>query len=346
MENLSDKISDGKNLSDDELLWLIGGEYDESKLFAAADAVRQKYYGKAVYLRGLIEISNYCKNDCLYCGIRKSNSKVKRYRLSEEEILDCCNTGYKLGFRTFVLQGGEDAYYTDDVLCALIKKIKLNFKNCAVTLSLGERDRESLKKLFDAGADRYLLRHETADFVHYGRLHPPEMSALNRQRCLFDLKKIGYQTGSGFLIGSPYQTDEMIVKDLRFLQKLNPEMIGVGPFITHKDTPFAGFPCGTAEKTLRLIALLRLLFPKALIPATTALATINEDGRERGLKVGTNVVMPNLSPVKSRGLYELYDNKKHFAEEAAECIEKLKENIKKIGYEAVSDRGDALDFKV
>lgn len=346
MKELIDRLYSEGNLSDGEILMLISGEYDEKYFFESADKVRRKYYGTGVYLRGLIEISNYCKNDCLYCGIRRSNDKAVRYRLSENDILSCCDNGYELGFRTFVLQGGEDAYYTDDIMCQIIKKIKDKYPDCAVTLSLGERSLESYKKMFSAGADRYLLRHETADFEHYGRLHPDGMSAENRQRCLFELKRIGYQTGSGFMVGSPYQTDENLVEDLRFLQKLQPEMIGIGPYITHKDTPFSEFPSGTLKKTLRLVALLRLMFPMALIPAATALGTIAPNGRELGLCAGANVVMPNLSPVRTRKFYDLYDNKICTGEEAAECRGCLQRRIESVGYEIICGRGDAITRKI
>lgn len=341
MRELIDKLRDTQNLTDKEFENIITGEFDTKYLYSEADAVRQKYYSNKVYIRGLIEISNYCKNDCRYCGIRCSNKKVVRYRLSEEEILSCCREGYELGFRTFVMQGGEDAYYTDDVMCGLIKKIKENYPDCAVTLSLGERSYDSYKRLFDAGADRYLLRHETASEEHYRKLHPDNMKFEKRKECLFNLKKIGYQTGSGFMVGSPYQTTENIISDLRFLQELSPHMIGIGPYITHKDTPFADFKSGTLDMTLRLISILRLMFPKALIPATTALGTIDEKGREKGILAGANVVMPNLSPIKSRKLYELYDNKICTGDEAAECRANLEERMRFIGYEIVTDRGDA-----
>ncbi len=345
MDKIVDRLTDKRDVSDKELIRLIDEEYDEKYLFAAADSVRRKYYGDGVYLRGLIEVSNHCKNNCYYCGIRCGNAKAVRYRLTEEEILLCCDNGYRLGFRTFVMQGGEDAYYTDERMCRIIKSIKEKYPDCAVTLSLGERSESSFKKMFDAGADRYLLRHETADYAHYSRLHPSEMSAENRQKCLFGLKKIGYQVGSGFMVGSPYQTSENLVLDLRFLQRLKPEMIGIGPYITHKDTPFSHYPSGTLKKTLRLIAILRLMFPTALIPSTTALGTINPRGRELGLCAGANVVMPNLSPVSKRKLYDLYDNKICTGEEAAECCECLKRRIESVGYKVVCGRGDAAGFK-
>ncbi len=341
MRELIDKLKDTGDLTDKEFKTLITEKFDAEYLYSAADAVRRKYYDNKVYIRGLIEISNYCKNDCNYCGIRVSNKNAVRYRLTEEEILSCCENGYGLGFRTFVMQGGEDAYYKDDMMCDLIKKIKSSYPDCAVTLSLGERSYDSYKKLFDAGADRYLLRHETASEEHYQKLHPDNMSLKKRKECLFDLKKIGYQVGSGFMVGSPYQTSDNIVSDLRFLQELSPHMIGIGPYITHKDTPFAEFKSGTLDMTLRLISILRLMFPKALIPATTALGTIDERGREKGLLAGANVVMPNLSPIKSRKLYDLYDNKICTGEEAAEGLARLKERVKSVGYEIVTDRGDA-----
>lgn len=340
MKKLIDKLRDTKNLTDAEFISLLSDPIDEEYLYGEADKVRRKYYGNKVYIRGLIEVSNYCKNDCLYCGIRRSNGCAERYRLTEEEILSCCENGYELGFRTFVMQGGEDAYYTDDRLCALITEIKRRYPDCAVTLSLGERSYESYKRLFDAGADRYLLRHETADDTHYSKLHPENMSGEVRKECLFNLKKIGYQTGSGFMVGSPYQTVENIVQDLRFLQELKPDMIGIGPFITHKETPFADFQSGSFELTLRLISILRLMFPNVLLPATTALGTINPKGREMGLMAGANVVMPNLSPLKSRKLYDLYDNKICTGEEAAESKALLQKQVSSVGYEIVTERGD------
>lgn len=345
MKNLIDKLRETQNLDDSGLVRLITEDFDTSYLTSEADAVRQTHYGKKVFLRGLIEISNYCKNDCLYCGIRRSNSKAVRYRLSEEEILSCCENGYELGFRTFVMQGGEDSYYTDNVMCGLISEIKRRYPDCAVTLSLGERSYDSYKRMFDAGADRYLLRHETADDSHYSRLHPQNMSLAARKECLFNLKKIGYQTGSGFMVGSPFQTPESIVADLRFLQELQPEMIGIGPFISHKDTPFSDFESGSLSLTLKLLSILRLMFPKVLLPATTALGTIDSKGRELGLCAGANVVMPNLSPVKSRKLYDLYDNKICTGEEAAECRGCLEKRVNSVGYEIVSERGDAAEWK-
>ena len=342
MRNLVDKLKNDRNLSDSEYLRLITEDMDEQYLYCAADEIRQNYYGKKVFLRGLIEISNYCKNDCLYCGIRKSNKNAKRYRLSKEDIYACCDNGYKLGFRTFVMQGGEDAYYSDDVMCEIISEIKQRYPECAVTLSLGERSYDSYKRMYDAGADRYLLRHETAENEHYGKLHPDSMSLNTRKECLFNLKKIGYQTGSGFMVGSPFQKPENLVKDIRFLQELKPDMIGIGPFIKHKDTPFAEYESGTCELTLRMLSILRLTFPKVLLPSTTALGTIHPQGRELGLKAGANVVMPNLSPVKSRKLYDLYDNKICTGEEAAECRKCLGRRVANAGYEIVSERGDVV----
>lgn len=343
MKALIDKLRDTRNLTDDEFIKLLTAGADDDYLYAEADKIRREHYGNEVYIRGLIEISNYCKNDCLYCGIRRSNRNAVRYRLSEEDILDCCDNGYKLGFKTFVMQSGEDSYHTDDVMCALIEKIKLKYPDCAVTLSLGERSFESYKRLFDAGADRYLLRHETASEEHYKKLHPEDMSGEHRKKCLFNLKEIGFQTGSGFMVGSPYQNMENIVQDLRFLQQLRPHMIGIGPYITHKETPFAEFKSGSFYLTLRLISILRLMFPKVLLPATTALGTINPNGREMGIMAGANVVMPNLSPVKSRKLYDLYDNKISTGEEAAECLASLEKRMSKIGYKVVSKRGDAAE---
>ncbi|MDR0958232.1 MAG: [FeFe] hydrogenase H-cluster radical SAM maturase HydE [Clostridiales bacterium] len=313
----------------------------EKELFIEADKTRRAVYGTDVYLRGLIEFSNYCKNDCLYCGIRNSNKNLKRYRLSPEEIVSCCENGYKLGFRTFVLQSGEDSFFTDKIICGIVASIKEKFSDCAVTLSVGEKTKETYRSFFSAGADRYLLRHETANEEHYRKLHPQYMKLSERKQCLFDLKEIGFQVGAGFMVGSPYQTQENIIEDLIFLRKLNPDMIGIGPFINHADTPFASFPNGSLEVTLRLIAVLRLLFPFALIPATTALGTIAHNGRELGLKAGANVVMPNLSPTEIRKLYSLYDNKICTGDEAAECRRCIEHRIIKAGYNAAVSRGDS-----
>lgn len=299
-----------------------------------------EHFSNKIYIRGLIEFSSICKNDCLYCGLRRSNKNAVRYRLSKKQILSCCKTGYSLGFRTFVLQGGEDGSYTDEVMCEIVSSIKSLYPDCAVTLSLGERTEESYKKLFNAGADRYLLRHETANEEHYKKLHPPEMLLANRKNCLYTLKKIGYQTGAGFMVGSPFQTYETLAEDLLFLKDLNPQMCGIGPFIPHKDTPFAGEKSGSVRLTLVLISLVRLMLPRVLLPATTALGTADGKGREKGILHGANVVMPNLSPTEHRADYSLYDNKICTGDEAAECIKCLSNRMKSIGYEIVTDRGD------
>lgn len=340
MNNLVDKLFETGDLSDDELKILIESDEFNEPLAEAADIRRRENYGDKVYIRGLIEFTNYCRNNCYYCGIRRGNKKAERYRLTKDEILLCCDEGYKLGFRTFVMQGGEDPYYTDEMICDIVSKIKSRYPDCAVTLSIGEKPRESYQAFFDAGADRYLLRHETADPEHYGKLHPEAMSLENRKECLFDLKEIGYQVGSGFMVGSPYQTTENLISDLRFLQKLQPDMIGIGPYITHADTPFAEFKSGDVMLTLRLVSILRLMFPYALIPSTTALGTIHPQGRELGLKAGANVVMPNLSPVSVRKLYSLYENKICTGEEAAQCRGCLERRVESAGYKIVTDIGN------
>lgn len=337
---LVEKLRENRDLSDTELKALIETNEHDKALMTAADEVRRERYGDSVYLRGLIEISSYCKNNCLYCGLRAGNKKAQRYRLSKDQILSCCEEGYALGYRTFVLQGGEDPHFTDDLICDLVKEIKGRYPDCAVTLSLGEKPRESYEKYYEAGADRYLLRHETADKAHYEKLHPKEMSAENRKRCLYDLKEIGYQVGSGFMVGSPYQTTENLIADLRFLQDLQPDMIGIGPYITHKDTPFGDKQGGSLELSLRMLAILRLMFPYALLPSTTALGTIDPMGRELGLKAGGNVVMPNLSPTDVREKYAIYDNKICTGEESAQCRRCLEMRIESAGYKAVTDRGD------
>ena len=346
MKSIIDKLVLNRDLSDEEFEQLILCEDKESIEYLAAKAreVREKNYGKEVYLRGLIEFTNYCKNDCLYCGIRRSNKNAERYRLTEEQILNCCEVGYKLGFRTFVLQGGEDAYFSDDVLVPLIKEIKEKYPDCALTLSVGEREKDSYQKLFDAGADRYLLRHETADKEHYESLHPAELSFEHRMQCLWDLKEIGYQVGCGMMIGSPNQTVKHLIKDLRFLQDFKPEMVGIGPFIPHHDTPFADRETGSVDITLKLISIIRIMLPEVLLPATTALGTADGLGREKGILAGANVVMPNLSPTDVRGKYLLYDNKICTGDEAAECIRCMTLRVQKVGYEVVKKRGDHIRF--
>ena len=339
---LIEKIARTKDITREELSYLLTAEDEEiiQALNRRARETADEIYGKKVFIRGLIEFTNYCKNDCLYCGIRKSNRRAERYRLTEEEILSCCESGYDLGFRTFVLQGGEDAFFTDEKICGIVKQIKSRYPDCAVTLSIGEKSRESYQAYFDAGADRYLLRHETADAAHYGSLHPKEMSWENRVRCLWDLKAIGYQTGCGFMVGSPHQTVDTLYEDLQFIRKLQPQMVGIGPFIPQKDTPFGGEAAGTMEMTLRLLSIIRLLHPHVLLPATTALGTIHPKGRELGILAGANVVMPNLSPVEVREKYKLYDNKICTGDEAAECRFCMENRMKGIGYEVAVDRGD------
>lgn len=340
MEQLIETLRTQRDLSDKELTALITRESDDKDLFAAADAVRREHYGTDVFLRGLIEFANVCQNDCYYCGIRKSNAQAQRYRLTPEQILQSCENGYRMGFRTFVLQGGEDPRNTDAWVCSMVDKIKTAHPDCAVTLSIGEQSRASYQAYFDAGADRYLLRHETASEAHYRKLHPEEMSLANRKRCLFDLKEIGYQVGAGFMVGSPWQTSKELVADLRFLQQLQPDMIGIGPFIPHHETPFADKQPGTLELTLRMLSILRLLFPYVLLPATTALGTISPIGRELGLKAGANVMMPNLTPTDARKNYDLYDNKICMDEEAAKCRLCQEGRVRSVGYQIVSDRGD------
>ncbi len=341
MEALVDKLYNEHHLEKDEYVALIENrESVRDYLFELSRSVRGKYYGKEVYIRGLIEFSSYCKNDCYYCGIRRSNKQAERYRLSREQILDCCKTGYKLGFRTFVLQGGEDPYYSDDMICDIVCSVKKEFPDCAVTLSIGERSEESYRRYFESGADRYLLRHETADCEHYSKLHPLELSAKHRQDCLRILKKIGFQTGAGFMVGSPYQTAENLADDMLFLEELKPEMVGIGPFIPHHATPFAAMPQGTTELTLFMLGLVRLVLPDVLLPATTALGTIHPNGRELALKAGANVVMPNLSPTDVRKKYLLYDNKICTGDESAQCRMCLQRRVESAGYEIIESRGD------
>lgn len=341
--NEIEKLIFGETLTHDEYVKLIQCYEDENireTLMARARQLRGMHYGNKVYIRGLIEFTNYCRNGCFYCGINSACKTAKRYRLSKDEILECCMRGYDLGFRTFVLQGGEDAYFTDDILVDIISTIKGKYPDCAVTLSIGERSYESYKRLKEAGADRYLLRHETANGEHYKILHPDNMSLENRKQCLFHLKELGFQVGAGFMVGTPGQTFEHLADDLEFLKELEPHMIGIGPFIPHHDTVFANERAGSIPLTLFLLAILRIMFPRVLLPATTALGTAALDGRERGMLAGANVIMPNLSPLSHRKDYDLYDNKISTGDEAAECIDELRKNVENIGYRIVVDRGD------
>lgn len=343
MTELIARLARDHRLSLEEYEYLITHRTPEAARELANLASRQcwAFYSNAVYIRGLIEISSICRNDCLYCGLRRSNQNCQRYRLRPREILECCEEGYDLGFRTFVLQGGEDGFYTDKILCELIEAIKHRWPDCAVTLSLGERSRRSYERLFHAGADRYLLRHETADKAHYESLHPGEMSYDNRMRCLNDLKEIGYQVGCGFMVGSPGQTAAHLAKDLKFIEEFQPHMCGIGPFIPQSDTPLGDQPAGTVELTLYLLSIIRLIHPGILLPATTALGTLDPQGREKGILAGANVVMPNLSPAAVRGKYRLYDNKLSDGAESAQCVAELSRRMAAIGYEVVTDRGDA-----
>lgn len=342
MNQLIDKLYETCTLSPEEYKVLIDNLNPELSeyLFEKARKVRIDNYGHDVYIRGLIEFTNYCRNDCLYCGIRRSNFNAERYRLSKEQILDCCAAGYDLGFRTFVLQGGEDGYYTDEKMVDIIQSIKHNHPNCAITLSIGEKSYETYKAFYGAGADRYLLRHETANAGHYEKLHPATMSLETRKQCLYNLKHIGYQIGCGFMVGSPFQTTDCLIEDLLFIKELDPHMVGIGPFIPHHCTPFAGSEAGTLELTLFLLGMIRLMLPTVLLPATTALGTIHPEGRERGILAGANVVMPNLTPTNVRKKYMLYDNKICTGDEAAECRYCLQNRMKSIGYQIQVTRGD------
>lgn len=339
---LLNRLERERSLSEAEYRTLIDSACPSLAEAAAEKArrVRHEHYGHTVFVRGLIEVSNICKNDCYYCGIRKSNAACERYRLDAEDILACCEEGYTLGFRTFVMQGGEDGFFTDERLCELVRRIKARFPDCAVTLSMGERSEESYRRLFEAGADRYLLRHETAESEHYARLHPPELTLTNRMRCLADLRRIGFQTGCGFMVGSPFQTTAALAKDLKFIEQFQPDMCGIGPFIPHKDTPFAAFAAGTLEMTCFLLSLVRLICPTVLLPSTTALGTIDPNGREKGILAGANVVMPNLSPLSVRKKYMLYDGKIATGDESAQSLAQLKQRMASIGYEITVDRGD------
>ena len=338
---LIDRLGSRGGLTQEEWIQLIDTHTPAEQAYAAeiARAIALDRFGKRIYFRGIVEFSNYCKNDCYYCGIRRSSDAV-RYRLEQADILDCCREGYALGFRTFVLQSGEDPWYTDARMIAIISAIRSAFPDCAITLSIGERSRESYQAYFDAGANRFLLRHETADCAHYAKLHPACQTLENRLRCLRDLRDIGYQTGCGFMVGSPYQTTQCLAEDMQFIERFRPHMIGIGPFIPHHSTPFRDFPAGDTELTLFLLSLCRIMLPDVLLPATTALGSLRGDGRQKGVLAGANVIMPNLSPAAVRKKYMLYDNKAVSGEDAAESLHILKEHMREIGYEIVVGRGD------
>lgn len=345
--SIIDSLSAGKMLSEEQFKYLVTHRSDEGArlLQTRAAAVRDSIYGREIFVRGLIEFTNVCKNDCYYCGIRKSNPNLSRYRLTEAQIMYCVRSGYDLGFRTFVLQGGEDGHFTDEVLSKLIRQMKTEYPDCAVTLSLGERSRESYAALKEAGADRYLLRHETATKAHYEELHPPEMSFDHRMHCLHELRDLGYAVGAGFMVGAPYQTPADLARDFLFLQEFRPDMVGIGPFIPHRDTPFRDMPAGTLKDTLYYLSILRLMLPDVLLPSTTALGTIHPLGREMGFDCGANVIMPNLSPVTVRKQYQLYDGKICVDDDATKCNHCLDLRLEKFGYRMVVDRGDRKRMK-
>lgn len=337
-----DELKRNGRLEFEEWKELISTYTAEDRAYAAniAREIAVNNFGRRIFFRGIIEFTNICRNDCFYCGIRKSNAGLTRYRLTKEDILECCRVGNELGYRTFVLQGGEDGYFTDEIMTDIVSEIKRRFPECAVTLSIGERSRESYERLKAAGADRYLLRHETADACHYGRLHPAQMSHEHRMQCLEALRETGFQTGCGMMVGSPYQTAELIAKDMVFLQEFQPEMVGMGPFIPHKDTPFRDQEAGSVELTLFLLSLVRIMKPDVLLPSTTALGSLNSDGRINGVLAGCNVVMPNLSPLSVRKKYMLYEGKAGIELGPQESLEALRAQMETIGYEVSSERGD------
>ena len=345
LHELIDRLHKEHTLTRGEFITLIKERDEENASYLASLAREEavKIYENGVFPRGLVEFTNYCKNNCYYCGIQGSNQHANRYRLSKDEILSACENGYQLGYRSFVLQGGEDPHYSDDVMVPIVSEIRKRYQDCAITLSLGERSKESYQKLYDAGADRYLLRHEAATPELYQKLHPESLSLENRIQCLWNLKEIGYAVGTGFMVGAPYQTVENLVDDLLFIQKLDPQMVGIGPFVPHHDTKFKDYPSGTVELTTYLTSILRLMNPHLLLPATTALGTIDPRGREKGILAGANAVMPNLSPVAVRKDYSLYDNKICTGEEAAECAGCLGRRLASIDYELVFTRGDYIE---
>lgn len=346
MRNLIEKLSQEHHLSLEEYQYLIDYRNDsvQEELARRASAIARSIYGKDIFVRGLIEFSNICRNNCYYCGIRK-NASCSRYRLDKEDILLCCKEGYELGFRTFVLQSGEDLYFNDDRLCEIISSIHKTYPDCAITLSIGERSKESYQRLFDAGANRYLLRHETANPLHYKKLHPKEMSFDQRMQCLHDLREIGFDVGVGMMVGSPYQTSMDLAMDLKFIESFHPEMCGIGPYIPSSQTPFKDFHAGSVDLTCFLLSVIRLIQPNILLPATTALGTMDPKGREKGVLAGANVVMPNLSPISVRRKYQLYDNKICIGDESAQCRHCLEKRMESIQYHVVTDIGQIKPWK-
>jgi len=329
----------------EDYLYLLNNINEENRQYLsnAALRVKEEFYGKEIYIRGIVEFSNFCKQNCLYCGIRKDNAHVDRYRLSHKEIVEACRKGYALGYRTFVLQSGEDPYFTDDRVVAIIKDIRDNFKDAAITLSLGEKTKRSYKKFYDAGADRYLLRHETANEKLYDKLHE-NMTFQNRKECLYDLKEIGYQVGAGLMVGSPGQKKTDLIDDLRFLKELKPQMVGMGPYLTHKETPLKDSENGSLTETLVMLSLVRLILPEVLLPATTAVGTIDDYGREQAILAGCNVVMPNISPMEVRKKYELYENKICVDDQPEECRFCIEGRVKCTGSTLNMCRGDHISF--
>lgn len=348
MKTLIDKLARTHHLDKAEFVHLIQGRTDElaQYLYEQARKQRETTFGTSVYLRGLIEISSYCKRNCYYCGIRRDNTSAIRYRLADNEIFECCRHGYRLGLRTFVLQGGDDPFFTDEHIIDIVRQIRRLFPDCAITLSIGEKNYKTYQQFFEAGTDRYLLRHETANATHYGQLHPKGMSCTHRVQCLHDLKAIGYQVGTGFMVGSPFQSADNLADDMLFIEEIQPQMIGIGPFIPHHATPFAHYAGGTVELTLFMLGLLRLMMPNVLLPATTALETLSPCGCELGLLAGANVIMPNITPVKDRQKYMIYDHKHTSGAETAESLAILVRRIESTGCHVRQSRGDAPNFPV
>lgn len=342
MMSLAERLYREKTLPFEELKALVETEDEDVILYlrSRAEEIRDESYGRNVFLRALIEFTNWCKCDCLYCGIRCSNRHAERYRLSPDVILSAVEEGYRLGFRTVVLQGGEDPYFTDERLIPIVREIRSSF-DVRITLSVGERSYESYERLYDAGASRYLLRHESITASHFARLHPPRQTLDGRIKALKDLKDIGYQVGCGFMVGSPFQTSDDITRDLLFIKEFTPHMVGIGPFIAQQDTPFASYPNGSASLTLKLLSIIRIMNPFLLLPATTALATVRGKGEIEGLGYGANVIMPNITPKEERRKYRIYDDKAYGGLEAAENVERLKWEVGRLGYSIPVDYGDS-----
>ncbi len=341
MNKLIEKAYKEEKFNIEEIIELLSfGDDDTQELFDSADYIRRKYVGDEIHLRGLIEFSNFCERNCYYCGLRKDNKKLSRYRLTPQEIINYSVKCEELGYRTVVLQSGEDSYYTVEILSNIIKEIKQK-TNLAVTLCIGERNKYEYKRLFDAGADRYLLKFETSDPVLYYKLHP-DLLYENRRKKILELKEIGYQIGSGIIVGLPGQTINSIAQDIIWFDELELDMIAIGPYVHHQETPLENIKFKDLSLVLKIIAITRIMTKDTLIPATTAISTLDIfNGRRRALEVGANVIMPNVIPPHLREKYQIYPKNKILLQEPESQKKEIETMITYIGRMIAKSRGDS-----